>query len=463
MAGKTTFQFIDEPTDAGGNTSYQFIDEPTETPKGWGMKDIVREPFAITADGVAMLANLPIKATKGLMGIGSMVNSGLNGGTLNEALQAGTDTIGNRNVIKSFLPSKTFGAINENVIAPSISGVAGLLGTDPSNVAAFVEAGGDIAALIGLGMGKGSPTAVAANRVGNAAKVGADKVSSKLMSSTLKPKSKTLAANAAEVRTALEGNFMPNLTGARKLDTEIGSLETLLSDGLARGEAQGVTGSFQQAINNVEGLRGQASNTGNYSKNAKLIDLELARMRGNPELGNVIGAPLDVPIRKMQEMKVQQGRDLQRVYGEEKPQFQTSIDKARVRGFKEELESKLDVAFPELAATNKKLGTYYQLKKSLDAAVKREADSSSILKGMGYQAAAGTAAGGFAGGTTGAAIGGGIGVALSVIRHPAIAPLLARQLYKVNKGKMTHKQAMDSVNARILGVTAELGVNGEYE
>lgn len=440
MASKVTFQFTDE--EPAAPESYQFVDEPVK--REWKASDIAREPLAIASEVGAGLLNLPVKAAKGIAGLGTLAM----GGSLEDA----TNTIGNRNAITSPWKSKTFEALGENVISPAVNKVADVTGLDPSTVAAFAEAGGDVATLIGMGWGAGSPSSVVSNRLGNAAKVTADKTGNGLMAMTLKqPVGLDKFKRAQNVRTAFEGNFMPTVKGSTKLDTEIGSLESLLDQGLARGESQGVNGSFQQALNNVDGLRGQAMNTGSPTHNLGLIDEELARLQGNPNLGGIPGQPLEVPIRKMQDMKVQQGRDLQKKYGEEKPQFQTAIDKARVRGFKEELENKLDVAFPELAATNQKLGTYYQLKKSLDNAVNRINNNQGVGIGMPIKAGTGAAMGGMIPGV-GAAAGGSIGMLVGLIEHPAIAPLLARQLYKVNKGKMTHRQALDEVNARMLSV-----------
>lgn len=410
-----------------------------------------REPFAIASDVATGIANLPIKAAKGFYGLGTLATGG--------SLQDAAANIGDRNPIKSPLPSKLIGLLGDNVIKPSINKTAEVLNTDPSNIAAFVEAGGDVASLLGFGMGSGSPASVMANRTGNFFKNSADTVGNKLMDMTLKqPTGLDALKRVQNVRTALDGNFMPNAAGAGRLNTEIGSLETLLDQGLARGEAQGVTGSFQRAMDNVEGTRGQAFNTGTPIRNSELIDNELLGLSSNPNLGGIQGRPLEVPIRKMQEMKVQQGRDLQKKYGEEKPQFQTTIDKARVRGFKEELEAKLDTAFPELAATNQKLGSYYQLKKSLDTATNRIINNQGIGIGLPIKAGSGAAFGGSLGAIVGmpvegAAIGTGLGTIMGIVEHPVIAPLLARQLYKVNKGRITHKQAMDMAQERMLGIT----------
>lgn len=445
MAGSVTFQFVDE--EAPSPESYQFVDEPPK--REWNASDIVREPLAIASEIGTGLLNLPVKAAKGYMGLYDLATGG--------NLQSATDAIGNRNAITSPLPSKSFEALGENVISPSVNKVAGMLNTDPSNVAAFVEAGGDIATLLGVGWGKGSPTSVALNRTGNLAKNTADAAADRLEAFTLKQKiDLDPAIRASNVRTALEGDFRPNVRGINKLNTEIGSLESLMDAGLARGESQGVMGSFDKAINNIENLRYEASNTGSPLGNMGLIDKEIAKIQNNPKLGYPPRPDMSVPIRELQDMKVKQGRDLQDSYGSDTPAFQKTIDKARVRGYKDEIVQKLDVAFPELSATNQKLGTFYQLKKSLENAANRIENSNSMLKGIVGKTAFGGAAGYAAGGSTGSAIGSSLGALMGVVEHPAIAPLLARQLYKVNKGKMTHKQALDEVRARMLGVAGGL-------
>jgi hypothetical protein len=436
----------------------------TPSPKSnkLGYGDILPEVGAIASEAAFGLANLPVKAWKGLKGLKTLAT----GGTLEEA----TAAIGDRNAIQSPWKSKMMARLGENVIMPAVNKTAGLLGTDPSNVAAVMEAGGDVASLLGLGgvpftkSALTSPLAVAQNKVGNAVKISADNAAKKMMALSLKqPKPLAREIRDQNIKTALDNGFVPTNSGVAAMNNAISATERTLADGIAAGNAANVNGTLTKAIQNVEALRHQADVSSNPVGNNALLDAEIARLQAHPLSDPVSG---EIPIGTMQEMKVAQGRELQKSYGEQKPQFQNSIDKARVRGMKEELEFQLDSAFPELSATNQKLGTFYALKKQLDNAAKRIYDNQAFGLGMTTKTGSGAMLGGLVGGGTGATLGAAGGALLGVIEHPAIAPLLARQIWKVNKGRVPFKAVLSDVNKRlaavgVAGITAQTRDTGE--
>ena len=239
------------------------------------------------------------------------------------------------------------------------------------------------------------------------------------------------------VKTALEGNFQPTSKGVDKLNAAIADTELKLKEGIASGDAAKVKGTLDKATANIEGLREQANRSSDPAANNKLIDAELERLQNHP----LLDKSGKVDIATLQKMKVEQGRELQKTYGAEKPQFQNTIDKARVRGFKEELETSLDSAFPELSATNKQLGEFYQLKKSLERAANRIEGNQGVGIALPIKGGAGATIGGMIAGTAGAAVGGGIGTLIGIIEHPAVAPRLAQALYRSHKGKISMRQA----------------------
>lgn len=254
------------------------------------------------------------------------------------------------------------------------------------------------------------------------------------------------------VKTALEGNFQPTSKGVDKLNAAIADTELKLKEGIASGDAAKVKGTLDKATANIEGLREQANRSSDPAANNKLIDAELERLQNHP----LLDESGKVDIGTLQKMKVEQGRELQKTYGAEKPQFQNTIDKARVRGFKEELETSLDGAFPELSATNKQLGEFYQLKKSLERAANRIEGNQGVGIALPIKGGAGATIGGMIAGPAGAAVGGGIGTLIGIIEHPSVAPRLAQALYRSQKGKMTMKEAKTTTNGRLDAIKASL-------
>lgn len=286
-------------------------------------------------------------------------------------------------------------------------------------------------------------TAIPRAVIADTARAAANKLTDMTLkqSTVLKPE-----IRAKNVKTALEGGFLPNSKGVDTLNNTIAATEKALADGITAGDAAQVKGTLDKAISNIESLRDKANRSSDPAANNALIDAEIERLQSHP-LFDETGA---VNIGTLQKMKVEQGRELAKTYGGEKAtQFQNSIDKARVRGIKEELESALDGAFPELASTNRKLGDYYNLKKSLERAANRIENNLGIGLNMKVSTGSGGAVGGAIGGVPGAAIGAGIGTLIGIIEHPAVAPRLALQLYKVSKGKITMKEAKAIVKRRI--------------
>jgi hypothetical protein len=263
-------------------------------------------------------------------------------------------------------------------------------------------------------------------------------------SSTIKPKTR-----AQNTQTALEGGFLPNAKGVDSLNAAIADTEQKLQAGIASGDAAQVRGTLDRAIANVESLRDKANRSSDPAKNNALLDAEIERLRTHPMLDE----SGTVDMGTLQQAKVEQGQEISKKYGQPGyDDFTTQVDKARVRGMKEELESQMDETFPELAATNKKLSEYYALKKVLDHAANRIGRNQGGRIGLPIKSGAGATIGGMLAGPAGAAVGGGIGALIGVIEHPSVAPRLARQLYKLSKGAMTYSEALKSVKSRLSGL-----------
>jgi len=337
-------------------------------------------------------------------------------------------------------------------LAQAMTAPTGLMGLDTAKEAWLTDpAGSALAAIPTIRLAKIAPKALPLETI---AKV-TGKTANKLTDMTLKqPTTLKPGMRDQNVKTAQEGNFIPNTKGVARLNDAIAETEKALADGIASGDAAQVKGTLKRAIDNVESLREKANRSSDPVKNNELIDAEIDRLQNHP----LLDKKGEIDIGTMQKMKVEQGREIQKSYGEQKPQFQNDIDKARVRGMKEELETSLDIAFPELSATNQKLGAYYSLKKSLERAANRIENNQGIGIGAPIKAGSGAAIGGMMGGPTGAAIGGGIGTLVGIIEHPAVAPRLAQQLYKASKGAMTYKQALKATQQRLADM-AFVGAN----
>lgn len=274
-------------------------------------------------------------------------------------------------------------------------------------------------------------------------------LANKLMDMTLK-QGTTIdrATRQQNTQTALEGGFNPYPVGVDNLNGAIDNSINTVKQGIASGDAAGVQGTLDRAKSYVEALRDQANKSSDPEKNNALIDAEIARLQNHPltdENGNI-------PIGDLQGMKVTQGQEVGNSYGEQKPQFQNVIDKARIRGIKDELEDKLSGAFPELAAENKQLGKYFDLKEVLDRAANRIENNQGIGIGLPIKSGSGAAIGGALGGIPGAAVGGAIGTAIGILEHPQVAPRIAQALYRVNKGAMSFADALATTKQRLYGV-----------
>jgi len=293
----------------------------------------------------------------------------------------------------------------------------------------------------------------------------AEKAATKLYDMTLK-QGTTLRPDIRRqnVKTGLEGGYLPNSKGVDKLAADVSKAEGAIASGIDAGDAAAVRGTLDRAIANVEALRDQAKRSANPEQNLAKIDAELERLRANPMLeGDYVNPTTGevaktIPISEVQKMKVEQGRAVkyQQKTGQAVDPFQASIDKARIRGLKEELETQLFDVFPELKQTNQKLGQMYQLQDVLERAASRIENNQGIGIGLPIKGGAGATIGGMIGGAPGAAIGGGIGTMIGIIEHPAVAPRLAMALYKASKGKMTMPQARASANERLDQLKAKL-------
>lgn len=282
-----------------------------------------------------------------------------------------------------------------------------------------------------------------------------NKPAEKLMDMTLKqPTTLKPGIRDQNLKTALEGGYLPNAKGVQRLGSDISAAETAISEGIKSGDAASVRGTLDRSISNVEKLREQANRSDNPAKNNALIDAELERLRTNPmqEADNAI------PIGEMQKMKVEQGRNVkyQQKTGQAVDPFQATIDKARIRGMKEELEARLFEVFPELAETNKGLGQKYQLQDVLERAASRIENNQGIGIGLPIKSGSGAAMGGMIGGAPGAAIGAGIGTLIGIIEHPSVAPRLANMLYRSQKGKISSKQAQKITKQRLMGIRSNI-------
>jgi hypothetical protein len=266
---------------------------------------------------------------------------------------------------------------------------------------------------------------------------------------TLKPE-----IRRQNVKTGLEGGYLPNSKGVDRLTADVRAAEGKIASGIESGDAASVRGTLDRAVANVDALRAEAMRSANPEKNLAMIDDEIARLQSNPmkaETGDIAAGDL-------QRMKVEQGRHVkyQAKTGQAVDPFQASIDKARIRGLKEELETQLFDVFPELKETNAKLGKMYQLQDVLERAASRIENNQGIGIGAPIKAGSGAAIGGMLGGAPGAALGTGIGTMIGIIEHPSVAPRLASALYRANRGKITKSQARRTANERLTVLKRQL-------
>jgi hypothetical protein len=329
----------------------------------------------------------------------------------------------------------------------------------------------------------------------------AEKAATKLYDMTLK-QGTTLKPEIRRqnVREGLEGGYLPNNKGVDKLASDVRAIESSVGEGIKAGDAAGVKGTFDRAIANLESLREQAMRSADPEKNLALIDEEILKLRNHPIQEGVTPPPSfkefskgkmgpymkeegghgaamqrlsreyketkeaaaqqtgSVPIGELQKMKVEQGRHVkyQEKSGQPVDPFKATIDKARIRGFKEELETQLADVFPELKDQNAQLSRKYKLQDVLERAANRIENNQGIGIGLPIKGGAGATIGGMVGGPAGAAIGGGIGTLIGIIEHPAVAPRLAVALHRASKGKMTMAQANTQANERLKFLKSKL-------
>lgn len=164
---QVTYQFEDAALPPVGSRERFILDEqgqgdPSQYPPALGIqpgqsggiwntvKTIAAEPFKLAGEAVAAPLNAALKAGKGYMGLASAVKMGLQGASLDEALRAGTDTIGNRNSIESPLGlSETSKFVGDKVLQPAIQKLGSTTG-QPELVQGIAEVGGDVAGLLGI-------------------------------------------------------------------------------------------------------------------------------------------------------------------------------------------------------------------------------------------------------------------------------------------------------------------------
>jgi hypothetical protein len=389
------------------------------------------------------------------------------------------------------------GAVQDLGAPVGLRGVEGLKeswGKAPVQSLATV---GLVKPLIGRGV-KGA-VAGAADMAGRTA----DLASSRLMDMTLKQGTTLKTAKRQQnVQTALEGGYIPNKKGVDKLSADISATEKALGDGIAAGDAAQVRGTLDKAISNVEALREEAKRSADPAKYNAMIDAEIEKLRTHPVLeggpeplqsfkefstGKMgpymksegghgpamqriskeyneykANAPREqtgtVDIGTLQKMKVEQGRAVkyQTKTGQAPDPFQASIDKARIRGMKEELETQLFDVFPELKTTNQKLSNYYGLQDVLERAANRIEQNQGVGIALPIKSGSGAAIGGMLGGPAGAAVGGGIGAMIGIIEHPSVAPRLARAIFNARKGKISPERARGIVDERLSGIVKRL-------
>lgn len=440
------------PFDAYDVPVYGFADQPKES----RLKTAIKEPFALLAETGTGFVNAAIRGAKGAQALAKIpIDVMARGKTLDESLNETTQILQQDSSIQSPLKSKVLEWVGEKAITPAVRKTADVTGLSPETLGTVLQAGGDIASLMGLGYGAGAPLKVAKGKVLRKIEPATDAASRGIMSHIYKqPLTMKRSARDANIKLALEEGRAPTVSHANKLDNDIAALEQQLQQGLNDGQVMGVKGSTQPAIDNINALRQQALHTSDPAGNVRLIDDAISDLSQHPLAKNGL-----IDIADLQAMKVTQGRELAKKYGEQGT-FKDVVDKARVNGFKKELENALDTAFPELAGTNSKLSSYYQLKKSLDTAVKRNENSAmSALTRLGFQSGAASGLGFAAGGAETAAAMGTIGAVYGMLMHPAVGPLVARELYKVGKGSITKKQALDMAEERLGAIASDLVVS----
>lgn len=288
-----------------------------------------------------------------------------------------------------------------------------------------------------------------AKAVGSYAAGGAEGLSKKLAQINVKqPTMLNTSKRAANIETLLENNILDRgvIKGVPKLEGLIQEGEGKLGGYITQADTAGVRGTMQGAIDNLEALKQEAKFTSDPQGNIDKIDAEIARLQANP----LLDSSGQLPLSDLQQSKVVQGKEIANKYIEKQGQSETfddKIDKARVRGFKEEIENQFDNAFPSLAgelkANNKQLSDFYAVRKNLGQAAGRIENNQGVGIGTPIKVGTGTAIGSMIGGPVGAQIGGYIGTLVGVVEHPAVAARIAQGIYNVNKKKgMTRTQAM---------------------
>lgn len=369
-------------------------------------------------------------AIKGAYGIGGLARTGgdlYRGKPLDESFQSGADFIQSRPQVSGPLDPSMVG----DVISSGVSSVNESL---PQNTAGdigrgVIEAGMDIGGLIGGGKALKATGRGIANASGAAVVKAIGTKPERLMESTLK-QSTVLpeSTRARNVRTALEGGYLPNKNGVAKLAGDISDLNTKIAGVIDEAKQAGDTVNVDSVISRLDGLKNKANDSPMWKENNAAIDGVIEGLKTNP---NVVNGELPVDI--AQRMKVKIGQDVK--YGQF-GSFETEGLKGVARGIKEELAAQ----FPELADLNAKDSALYSLQKQLDRASNRIGNRDTIGIGPAIKMGAGAATG-----TSGAIA----GTLMAVIEHPSVAPRLAMALYKARKGAISRAEAFDATKQKL--------------
>lgn len=323
----------------------------------------------------------------------------------------------------------------------------------PDIVEPVAQGAMDIGALMGLkaaapslraGLSAGAKGAVnTAGNVGSRALLAAgEKVGvtpEKLYASSLKQSTAIpFEQRAANVKTGLEGEYIPNKAGLGKLYDNIDGLNNQISSAIKESSQGGKTIPVEDIISRLDDVKQRAIDSFGDNNNviAKIEDFATS-LRDHPSV--VDGA---IPIDVAQKMKVNTYKQLKNAYGELKG-FEVEAKKAMARGAKEEIVNQI----PELKDLNAKDSTLINLEKVLFKAVNRIENRDMVGIGVPIKIATGAMHGG---------AGAIAGLVAGLIDTPAIKAHLAIALHKARGRAATPSELSQTISGIKANLAAKL-------
>ena len=297
---------------------------------------------------------------------------------------------------------------------------------------------GSTAAVVGLSRGL-KPLSSARQAAGTIAAKSVSTVLNpeKMYGSSLKQSTK-LPPNqrTANIKTGLEGEYLPNKSGLDKLHQDIEGINRKIAMAIDEVKTTGKTADVETIINYLEPIKQKAIDSfGDNQPVLRSLEGFADSLRNHPAV--VDG---QVPLDLLQSMKVNTYQQIRGSYGEMKG-FEIEGKKALARGAKDELARQI----PELKILNADDSSLINLEREIFRAANRINNRDLVGIGVPIKIAAG-AKGGIGGAMFGALAG--------ILDTPAVKAKIAVALHKASNRKLSMPDALKSVDAKVAGMLA---------